>query len=129
MGTRKRYRKREGQFVVAVKLDLDTAGFTYHKWGADQRCKPGDWIVNNGGDIYSVDSEIFKNTYRMVKQGIYVKPTPIWAEVAKRPGSVTTNEGESHYQKGDYIVYNNEDGTDAYCISAAKFELMYELDE
>jgi len=26
-------------------------------------------------------------------------------------------------------VSNNEDGTDAYCISAAKFESMYELDE
>jgi hypothetical protein len=42
---------------------------------------------------------------------------------------VVTKEGKSHYQSGDYLVYNNEDGTDAYCISAAKFESMYELEE
>jgi hypothetical protein len=30
---------------------------------------------------------------------------------------------------GDYLVSNNPDGTDAYSISAAKFESMYELDE
>jgi hypothetical protein len=129
MGNRRRYRKRADQFVVAVQLDLDTAGFTYRKWGAEQFCKPGDWIVDNDGDIYSVDAEVFANTYRKTGEGIYVKTTPIWAEVASQPGSVATKEGESHYQSGDYLVSNNEDGTDAYCISAAKFKTMYELDE
>jgi hypothetical protein len=129
MGNRKRYRKSEDQFVVAVQLDLDTDGFVYQKWGAEQRCKPGDWIVDNGGDIYSVDRGVFKKTYRMVSPGIYVKSTPIWAEVATKAGKVKTEEGESHYKKGDYIVFNNKDGTDAYCISAEKFESMYEPDE
>jgi len=129
MGNRRRYRKRTDRFVVAVQLDLDTAGFTYRKWDAEQRCKKGDWIVDNDGDIYSVDGEVFAKTYRKVNPGIYVKTTPIWAEVASQPGSVVTIEGESHYQSGDYLVSNNEDGTDAYCISAAKFESMYELDE
>jgi len=49
--------------------------------------------------------------------------------VATARGSVVTNEGKSFYKAGDYLVYNNEDGTDAYCISADKFESMYELDE
>jgi hypothetical protein len=129
MGNRRRYRKKADQFVVAVQLDLDTEGFTYRKWEGEQTCKQGDWIVDNDGDIYSVDRQVFEKTYRQISPGIYVKTTPIWAEVAARPGSVLTKEGESHYKKGDYLVYNNEDGTDAYCISAAKFELMYELDE
>lgn len=129
MGNRRRFRKRPEQSVVAVQLDLETAGFTYTKWGAEQRCKKGDWIVDNGGDIYSVDREVFEKTYRMVKPGIYVKTAPIWAEVAAQPGIVVTKEGESHYEKGDYLVSNNEDGTDAYCIKAKKFESMYELDE
>jgi hypothetical protein len=128
MGNRRRYRKKAHQFVIAVQLDLDTEGFTYRKWGAEQRCKQGDWIVDNNGDIYSVDAEVFAKTYRKTGDGIYVKTTPIWAEVATQPGSVVTIEGESHYQRGDYLVYNNEDGTDAYCISAEKFESMYELD-
>ena len=129
MGKRQRYRKRADQFVVAVQLDLDTAGFTYMKWGAEQRCKKGDWIVDNGGDIYSVDREVFEKTYRMLKPGIYFKTTPIWAEVAAKPGIVATKEGESHYKVGDYLVSNDKDGTDAYCIGATKFESMYELDE
>jgi hypothetical protein len=129
MGKRRKYKKRADQYVVAVRLDLDTAGFTYRKWGAEQRCKPGDWIVDNGGDIYSVDAEVFAKTYRKTGAGTYVKTTPIWAEIATEDGSVATKEGESHYKSGDYLVYNNEDGTDAYCISAAKFESMYEPDE
>ena len=115
--------------MVAVQLDLDTEGFTYKKWGDEQRCKQGDWIVDNDGDIYSVDRLVFEKTYRRAKPGIYVKIKPIWAEVAKQPGSVITKEGKSHYQKGDYLVSNNEDGTDAWCISPAKFESMYEPDE
>lgn len=129
MGHRQRYRKKANQYVIAVQLKLDTDGFTYQKWGAEQRCKSGDWLLDNNGDIYSVDKEVFERTYRQIKPGYYVKSTPIWAEVASEAGSVITKEGESHYQAGDYLVYNNEDGTDAYCISAAKFEAMYELDE
>ena len=129
MGNRRRYRKRADQFVVAVQLDLKTDGFTYRKWGAQQRCEQGDWIVDNNGDHYTVNGEVFAKTYRKISPGIYVKTTPIWAEVAAEPGQVDTKEGVSHYQAGDYLVSNNEDGTDAYCISAAKFESMYEPDD
>jgi hypothetical protein len=129
MKIRRRYRKRADQFVVAVELDLETEGFSYFKWGAQQRCKRGDWLVDNGGDIYTVDREVFANTYRKVDVGKYVKTTPVWAEVAAEAGSVVTKEGKSSYEAGDYLVYNNEDGSDAYCVSAAKFESMYELDE
>mgnify|MGYP001572996687 FL=1 len=129
MGNRRRYRKKADQFVVAVQLDLDTDGFSYRKWGGEQRCQQGDWVVDNDGDHYTVDGEVFARTYRKLSPGIYVKTTPIWAEVASKSGQVPTKEGASHYQAGDYLVSNNEDGTDAYCISAAKFESMYELDE
>ena len=115
--------------MVAVQLDLVTDGFSYRKWGAQQRCKRGDWLVDNGGDIYTVDGDVFADTYRRVDTGKYVKTTPIWAEVAVESGSVVTKEGQSSYQKGDYLVYNNEDGSDAYCVGAAKFESMYELDD
>ena len=129
MGNRRRYRKKADQFVVAVKLDLDTDGFSYRKWGAEQRCQQGDWVVDNDGDHYTVDGAVFARTYRKISPGIYLKTTPIWAEMASESGQVDTKEGVSHYQAGDYLVSNNEDGTDAYCISAAKFESMYELDE
>ena len=129
MGPRRRYRKKADQYVVAVQLELETEGFTYRKWGAEQRGRQGDWLVNNNGDIYTVDREVFAATYRQLRPGHFIKTTPIWAEVATAPGVVKTKEGASHYDAGDYLVANNEDGTDAYCISAEKFESMYELDE
>jgi len=129
MATRRRFRKKADSYVVAVQLDLDTAGFSYRKWGAEQRCKPGDWLVDNQGEMYTVDSEVFAKTYRKVSPGIYVKTTQVWAEVATEPGSVATKEGRSNYEAGDYLVYNNEDGTDAYCVGRAKFESTYEPDE
>lgn len=129
MTARRRYRKKADQFVVAVKLALDTNGFTYRKWGADQTCRAGDWLVDNNGDIYTVDSQVFARTYRNTGPGIYIKTTPIWAERATEAGSVETKEGRSHYDAGDYLVSNNEDGSDAYCIRAEKFESMYEPDE
>lgn len=129
MGSRKRYRKNADQFVVAVQLKMETDGFTYRKWGGQQRCKKGDWLVDNGGDVYSVDGEVFAATYRQVNPGNYLKITPVWAELATKAGKVETTEGQSEYQAGDYLVFNNEDGTDAYCVSAEKFESMYKLDE
>ncbi|MDZ7582162.1 MAG: hypothetical protein U5R30_16675 [Deltaproteobacteria bacterium] len=129
METFKRYRKKADRFVVAVRLDLDTDGFTYRKWGAEQCCKRGDWLVDNDGDIYSVDGDVFAKTYRRAGPGVYVKTAPVWAEIASASGSVVTKEGRSLYEAGDYLVYNNQDGTDAYCISAEKFEALYEPDE
>lgn len=128
MGQRQRYRKRADQLVTAVRLDLDTEGFCFRKWGAEQHCKQGDWLVNNDGETYTVDGEVFARTYRKVGEGQYVKITPIWAEIMDEAGSVDTKEGKSNYQAGDYLVSNNRDGSDAYCISAEKFMSMYELD-
>jgi hypothetical protein len=129
MSSYRRYRKKAASFVIAVQLNLETDGFTYRKWGAEQKCKRGDWLVDNEGDIYTVDGEVFAKTYRHTSPGVYVKTTPVWAEIATEPGAVETKEGKSHYEAGDYLVSNNEDGTDAYCMSTAKFASMYEPDE
>lgn len=123
-----RYRKKSDQYITAIQLDLETDGFSYNKWGAKQKCKQGDWLGNNNGETYTIDKNTFAQTYRKVSTGRYLKSTPVWAEKTEESGSVDTKEGQSHYQKGDYLVYNNEDGTDGYSISAEKFKQMYELD-
>ena len=124
---RRQYRKRPDQFVIAVRVDLDTEGFAYRKWGGTQRCKRGDWLVNNQGDLYTVDGEVFERTYREVDVGRYVKTTPIWADVASHDGRIVTKEGVTHYKAGDYLVSNNADGSDAYAVTPKKFEVMYEF--
>jgi len=123
------YRKREKQIVTAVQLNLETDGFIYTKWGGEQRCQAGDWLVNNKGDCYTIGEKIFKNTYEEVSLGQFEKTTAVWASTAITDGEVKTNEGYTAYSAGDYLVANNEDGSDAYAVSKLKFEEMYELVE
>jgi hypothetical protein len=123
---RARYVKRANQSVVAVQLALDGAGFTYEKWGGTQTCKAGDWLVNNDGDVYTVDAQTFARTYERVGDGKYVKVTPVWAEVARESGQVQTKEGTTEYAAGDYLVFNEENGGDPYAVTARRFEEMYE---
>ena len=111
--------------MAAVRLSLDTKGLVYRKWGGRQRAKPGDWIVDNDGDVYTVDAKVFTRTYRRVAVGAYVKKTPVWAVRAARAGSVTTKEGSTRYRPGDYLVSNNRDGSDQYAMTARKFKDLY----
>ena len=121
----RRYVRRPDRPVAAVRLALETDGLIYRKWGGEQRAKAGDWIVDNEGDVYTVDADVFARTYRSTGPGAYVKTTPIWAERAQDAGSVKTKEGATRYEAGDYLVSNNSDGTDQYAIEAATFETMY----
>ena len=123
----RRYVRRPDSPVVAIRLDLETDGLVYRKWGDEQRAKRGDWLVDNDGDVYTVDAESFDRTYKRVGSGpgMYIKSTPVWATKAESAGSVLTKEGRSHYQAGDYVVSNSSDGSDQYAIAAAKFETLY----
>ena len=126
MSGRKRYRKKPTETVVAVQLNLDTTGFTYEKWGGTQVCKQGDWLVNNKGDVYTVNQQSFADTYEETSTGLFFKSKLVWAEVAETPGVIQTKEGSTAYLAGDYLVYNDESGGDGYAISRDKFERMYD---
>lgn len=125
---RQRYRRKPDQAVTAVQLALDFDGLDYRKWGHDQHAQAGDWLVDNGGDVYTVAAASFAQTYRQVGPGRWLKQAPVWAERATEAGRVATKEGQTSYQAGDWLVANNADGSDAYAISAAKFETLYERD-
>ncbi|HKB09282.1 MAG TPA: hypothetical protein VKD69_01470 [Vicinamibacterales bacterium] len=118
--------RRPDRPVVAVQMALDTDGLVYRKWGGEQRAKPGDWIVDNDGDVYSVDADVFSRTYRRTGPGTYVKSTPVWAERADHAGSVPTKEGTTNFERGDYIVSNDAEGSDTYAMTAETFESLYE---
>lgn len=129
--TPRRYIRRPDSPVVAVRLDLDTEGLVYRKWGDVQRAKRGDWLVDNAGDVYTVAADVFERTYRATGSGpgTYVKSTPVWATKAEAAGSVATKEGRTHYEAGDYLVSNASDGSDQYAIGAEKFEALYMPDD
>jgi hypothetical protein len=42
---------------------------------------------------------------------------------------VATKEGRTSYNKGDVIVFNNEDRTDGYAMTAERFNARYEPDQ
>jgi hypothetical protein len=126
MPVRRQYVKRAGSEIVAVQLALDTDGFTYRKWGGLQRCKPGDWLVRNNGEVYTVDRETFARTYQEQSPGVYRKVSPVWAERMDASGTVETKEGVTQYAAGAYLVSNDAEGTDSYAVPAATFEAMYE---
>ena len=120
------YRRKKLTSVTAVRLDLDTEGFVYQKWGGQQRCKRGDWLVNNQGDVYTIDAETFERTYHMVSPGVYQKNSNVWAEKADTSGTIQTKEGSTAYEAGDYLVYNDSAHKDGYAMSEKTFHSLYE---
>jgi hypothetical protein len=126
---RRRYLRRPDRPVTAVRLPLDSEGLVYQTWGGEQRAKPGDWIIDNDGDVYTVDADSFGRTYRKVATGAYVKTAPVWAVRAATAGAVKTKEGSTQYRPGDYLVSNSSDGSDQYAMTSEKFEDLYTADE
>jgi len=125
-GRLREYRRRERTTITAVRLDLETEGFTYQKWGGTQRCKAGDWIVDNAGDTYTIDAEVFANTYRKVGPGVYEKVATVWAQRAESAGVIRTKEGSTEYEAGDVLVYNDAERRDGYAMKAETFDSLYE---
>jgi len=122
----RQFRKKAGRAVTAVQLNLDVEGFEYRKWGGTQRCKRGDWVLDNDGDVYTVDAETFASTYREVGPGRYEKSATVWARKAESEGSIETKEGVTHYDAGDFLVYNDAELRDGYAVSEKKFGELYE---
>ncbi len=126
MSSRIRYRKRPQYHVTAVQLDLDFEALSYNKWGSQQTARPGDWLINNNGDIYTVEKEYFRNHYEKISPGVYEKTGEIWAEPASEAGEIHTKEGKTAYRAGDYLVFDRETGGEGYAITKQTFEKMYE---
>ena len=126
MAERFLYRKQSNRPVTAVQFNLEFDTFQYQKWGDTQQCKPGDWLVNNDSDVYSIDKEYFRKYYREVQPGTFEKTGEIWAEVAQEDGKIETLEGSTAYIAGDYLVYDREMGGRGYAVDKVTFEKMYE---
>lgn len=120
------YRQRQGREVTAIRLNLDLEAFTYRKWGSTQNAKPGDWLVDHDGSVHTVDGDCFARTYRPTGPGRYRKQAMVWAAPASRDGVIFTLEGATHYRKGDYLVWNDEERSDGYAIGQDLFPTLYE---
>lgn len=123
----RRYRRRAGQPVTAIQLTLDFQFLEYEKWGGVQRAKPGDWLVENDGEVYTVDGETFTRTYQEVSAGRYQKSGVVFAAVVDRAGTIRTKEGWTAYEAGDFVVFNESGRRDGYAMPAGKFESLYDL--
>ena len=109
--------------VTATRLP---GSMTYELWGGTQNAKAGDYLLDNGADVYTCDAEVFATTYTPTGEpNRYKKTAGVEAVVAEFDGSVPTLEGRSKYVAGDYIVRNP--GGDLYAVSKATFEKRYIL--
>ena len=70
---RQRYRRKADQLVTAICLALDFDGLDFRKWGDSQHADPGDWLVDNNGDVHTVDADTFTRTYQQVSPGRWIK--------------------------------------------------------
>lgn len=120
------YRSRPTRIVTAVQIRLDCDALRYRKWGGVQQANAGDWLVDNEGDVYTVDEKTFSATYDSVGPGQYRKHVTVWAEVADHAGDIETREGRTSYSAGDYLVYNDRQRQDGYAVSRERFESLYE---
>lgn len=127
MSRLRKFQRKENTSITAVRLDLDTEGFTYQKWGGTQHCKPGDWLVNDAGETYTIDAQTFAKTYREVSPAVYAKESPIWAEEATASGTILTKEGSTDFLAGDFLVFNDAARQDGYAVKAEIFHTLYEL--
>ena len=121
-----KYRRRVEVTVVAVRLDLDTDGFTYRKWGAEQLCRAGDWLVNNAGTTYTVGATAFADAYREVSPGVFAKEDPVWVERAATSGTMPTKDGMVDFAPGDMLVFVDPDRIEGLPMSAEQFDEQYE---
>ena len=120
------YKRKKNRIVTAVQIDLDTDGFSYLKWGGEQRCHARDWLVSSDHDCYTIANDSFLKTYRQVSPGRYEKHTLVQARQADSAGSISTREGQTAYATGDYLIENGADETDTYAISELRFHELYE---
>lgn len=123
------YKRRKKTTVTAVQIDLDTEGFSYLKWGGQQRCRRGDWLISSDTDCYTVSNTSFQRTYCVQSPGRYIKHSLVRATKTVSSGKISTQEGVTAYSAGDYLVDNSEDGSDCYAISEHTFHELYELVE
>ncbi len=127
MSELKEYVPKAQATAIAVQINLDIEGFTYMKWGAEQRCSRGDWLVDNYGDVYTVTDKTFTTTYRMERPGLYRKIASVWARVAQTKGTIRSEEGETEYEPGDYVAFHAPDAELGWAVPPLKFLERYDL--
>ena len=126
MSELKQWMPKPDATVIAVQINLDIEGFAYVKWGAEQHCSPGDWLVDNDGDVYTISDDTFAKTYRLEGPGLYRKIAPVWARVAQGKGTIRSEEGETEYEPGDYVVFHAPDAELGWAVKPDKFHARYD---
>lgn len=120
----KTYRKKATHTVFAIQASIK-GNIYYEKWDHNQKATEGDYLVDNEGDVYTVEKVTFESTYTEVGDHRYAKTALVKAEQATESGKIRTLEGLSSHNAGDYIVHNPRQG-DVYVVPQNEFESVYE---
>jgi hypothetical protein len=86
------YRRKERTHTTADRLDLDTDGFTY------QKNRESRSVVDNHGDVYTVDVNTLAYTYSEISPGVYEKTA--YGPDRRRDGAPYSPPARSHENPG-----------------------------
>lgn len=75
--------------------------------GSTMRGKPGDWLISEGDEEWTVDQRIFEESYEEVGVTKYRKASPVRARQLENSTTLETLEGTDCLSAGDWIVMNN----------------------
>ena len=95
---------RAGGDIEAYRLTMGTTW--YNQNGSPESAKAGDWIANDGRAIWTVQSDVFAETYTAVADGHYRKRFPVHAVRLDTDCVIETLEGDARAGAGDWLVMN-----------------------
>ena len=122
-------RRRPDQYVIAVQLDLDTAGFTFRKWGAEQRVQARRLARRQRRRrLHRRRGQSSRAPTASCAAAPTSRRRRCGPRRARRPAA-SPRRRAARTTGRRLLVSNDEDGSDAYAVDAAKFEAMYEPDE
>lgn len=85
--------------------------------------QPGDWLVEDGAQKWTVADAVFRETYEQVDNGTYAKRAPVFARMVSGNVTLVTLEGNIALSPGDWLVCNLNG--DCWGMTAVQFASKY----
>lgn len=110
--------------LVVTATRLDERKIWRTATGSNLTAQPGDWLLCDGNDNWTVAADVFRATYRNLGGDQYAKFTIVRARQLSSRTTINTLEGPSLAEPGDWLVGNP--GGDAWPVPRADFGRRYE---
>lgn len=91
--------------------------------GSHLSASAGDWLLTDGSSEWTVDADVFEETYTALGDGMYRKTALVRAAQLDEAVQVPTLEGSAGLCRGDWLLMN-PDG-DVWPVGDEEFQRRY----